>query len=98
MIATRELWLWSALGRALGRGSTRVQELVVSLGEDATWSAQVARPGVEIRCLSGSVWLTREGDPEDHVLTSGASLVSGRAGRLALLALEPARVQVVTRR
>ncbi len=95
MFAVGEQWSWSRLGRVLFREKAGPRGIVdVTLGRDGTWSARVAGFGVEVQCLSGTVWLTREGDPDDHVLSSGETFVSGRSGRLALMALEPARVRV----
>lgn len=44
--------------------------------------------------LAGTVWLTRESDPEDHVLTAPAVFTSHRRGRLAVEALTRAIVEV----
>jgi hypothetical protein len=99
MFAVGEQWSWSRLGRVLFREEAGPREIVeVALARDETWSARVFGSGVEVQCLSGTVWLTREGDPYDHVLSSGETFVSERSGRLALMALEPARVRVGRRR
>ena len=53
------------------------------------------REGARVRVEAGMVVVTREGDPEDHVLQAGAQLrVPGR-GLAVAWALEPSRVQVV---
>jgi hypothetical protein len=65
---------------------------VLELADSHAWSAEVGRAGIVIRLLSGTVWLTREGDPEDHVLSAPAVFTSSRRGRLALVALGPARL------
>ena len=50
------------------------------------------RRSVELRCLSGQLLVTMEGDLEDHVVEAGQSFrVNGR-GRLVMAALRPARV------
>jgi hypothetical protein len=82
-----------ALRRLLRAGEGRT-ELVLELARDATWSARAGAADVEVRCTSGLALVTIEGDPEDHVLCAGATFVSGRRGRLAVWALEPARLRV----
>lgn len=45
--------------------------------------------------LAGEVWLTRDGDPEDYILSAGDRLAV-RAGDMAMLqALQPSRVRAV---
>jgi hypothetical protein len=58
------------------------------------WSGRVGRGGATVRCAAGSVWLTREGDSEDRVLEAGQAFRSERPGRIAVLALGAARVEV----
>lgn len=57
----------------------------------------LAGPGgeVEVELLNGSVWVTRRGDPEDHVLsTSGEKLRLPSARGVVVQALSAARVAV----
>ena len=68
--------------------------MTLELSEAQAWSAVVGRAGLVVRVRSGSIWLTREGDPEDHLLGVGQVLESGRRGRLAVLALTPARLEI----
>jgi hypothetical protein len=75
----------------LGRSARTVQ---LALSDQGAWSARVGPGGAVVRCLAGAVWLTREGDVEDRILEVGASFASDRRGRVALLALGPARVEV----
>ncbi len=98
MIAIRGQWLLVNLGRALGRRSAdRDGSIDLALEENKTWSTRVLGPSVEVSCLSGTVWVTREGDPEDHVLSEGATFLTSRKGRLAMMAFRPARIRVVRR-
>ncbi len=94
MASTRGQWLLRnpALTLVLRRAGRKAIEL--ALEENETWSGKVRGPGVEIRCLSGMVWVTLEGDVEDRVLTAGDSFVSDRPGRVAMMAFRPARVRV----
>jgi hypothetical protein len=94
-MSSRRAWVldripWLAARRPHGRdGECEVVTL-------ASWSAfpiDVRRGRtVEVRCLSGVMLATFEGDVEDHVIEAGESfLVHGR-GRLVLAALQPGRV------
>ena len=50
--------------------------------------------GRTVTCLSGSVWLTMEGDYRDVVLSPGASFVVDRDGLTILAAQQPSAVKV----
>jgi len=45
-------------------------------------------------CLSGELWLTRDGDREDYILGPGRSFVVRRGDGAAVQALRPSRVQL----
>jgi len=83
-------------------GSVRVQDgrqsrrevVELELENNGTWSTPVSGACIEVVCLSGTVWLTREGDPEDRFLTAGEAFASSLEGRLALMAFSPVRVLV----
>ena len=72
----------------------RRDDVELELQDHAAWSARVPRAGLEVRCGSGTVLVTVEGDPEDHVLEAGGVLSVQRRGRLAVWALASARVTV----
>lgn len=68
--------------------------MMLDLSQSQTWSAEVGRAGIEVRVASGEVWITRERDREDHVLTGPDRFDSAWRGKLVLFALSPARVEV----
>jgi hypothetical protein len=68
--------------------------MIVELNEAKVWSSEVARGGLEIRVLTGTVWVTQEGDLEDHVVAAGGSFVADRSGRLGIQAFAHADVAV----
>jgi hypothetical protein len=86
----------AALRRAgrLVRPVARAAPAELELPDSVAWSARVRRGGATVRCAAGSVWLTREGDPEDRVLEAGQVFRSEKPGRIAVLALGPARLVV----
>jgi hypothetical protein len=71
-----------------------VARLELELADFVAWSCRVGPRGATVHCTEGSVWLTREGDPEDRVLEAGQVFRSEKRGRMAVAALGPARVVV----
>ena len=50
--------------------------------------------GTRIAARRGRIWITEEGDREDHVLVEGEARIVGRGGRTVVQALEPARIAI----
>jgi len=48
----------------------------------------IASRGTVIRCLSGLIWVTQEGDPLDHMVPAGARYCSGGTGRIVASAVK----------
>lgn len=46
--------------------------------------------GTRIEARSGTVWVTEEGDADDHIVAPGQSLVVTHDGRTLVQALQPA--------
>jgi hypothetical protein len=80
-------------GPAIVRRTAEGSEAEFDLGAGRAWSAPAPR-GVAISCERGAVWITVEGDPEDHVVVAPGSFKTGARGRVAALALESARLLV----
>lgn len=70
--------------------------MMLELSESQTWSAEVGRDGIQLRVRSGEVWITRQGDVLDHVVPAHETFDSKRKGRLVVLALTPARVEITS--
>jgi hypothetical protein len=68
--------------------------MMLDLSQSQTWSAKVRRAGIKVRVASGDVWITRERDLEDHVLTGPGTFESGWRGKLVICALSRARLEV----
>jgi hypothetical protein len=61
------------------RGTARAETHMSSLREDATLRIEPGKAGVTVRCDAGTLLVTQEGDPSDHVLGPGDELrVAGR--------------------
>jgi Protein of unknown function (DUF2917) len=46
--------------------------------------------GVRLHSRAGTVWVTEEANPRDHIVGPGQALVISRAGRTVIQALQPA--------
>lgn len=68
--------------------------IIVELNEARAWSMVAESAGLELRVLSGTVWVTQAADGQDHVLTAHGAFVTAHAGRVAVQALTPARIAV----
>src|SRR5688500_4914489 len=53
------------------------------------------RAGAAVRVVSGTVWLTQEGDVRDHCVPAGMTFVADRAGRVVLTAIDGESAVVV---
>lgn len=68
--------------------------MILELSESEAWSTEVEGAGLELRVLSGTAWVTQEGDGDDHVVRAPGVFVTDRGGRVAIQALSPVRVAV----
>ena len=50
--------------------------------------------GARIAAHRGTVWVTEEGDRDDHIVAAGEALVVGHAGRTVVQAIGPARIAI----
>jgi len=50
--------------------------------------------GVRIEARAGTVWVTEEGDPVDHIVDAGGTRVIAHAGRTVVQALAPAWIAI----
>jgi hypothetical protein len=66
----------------------------LDLTESKTWSSRSSRQGLQVRVKTGTVWVTQESDPEDHVVAAPAVFEAKKHGRVVLYALTPASVEV----
>ncbi|MBN1536404.1 MAG: DUF2917 domain-containing protein [Anaerolineales bacterium] len=53
-------------------------------------SLKIQGERIHLKCLSGIVWITQTGDPEDHVLQANESLDISKKGEAVLQALPEA--------
>ena len=66
--------------------------MALELNEGEAWSVEAPHRGLIVRCERGSVWVTAEGDRDDHILAVGDTFTTSTRGRVAVLALSAAAV------
>jgi hypothetical protein len=59
----------------------------VTLPKFKTWSIEGNRRGDMISCLSGSLWVTQEGDLKDYVIEAGKNFWVTKPGTVVVQAL-----------
>lgn len=82
--------LRGALTRWL-RARSESTSTLVALPRGTLWSHSVHSSELTLTCHEGWIWLTREGDAKDHVLTAGRSVRLDRPGLVVVQALRTAR-------
>jgi hypothetical protein len=60
----------------------------ISLAKYQLWNLAGDRRGDRISCISGSLWVTQEGDLKDYVLGSGENFWVARPGTVVVQALQ----------
>jgi len=63
-------------------------ERVIGLAPRATARFTVRRQSIRITCLSGTLWVTCDDDPQDYELAAGQQFVPRSRGRLVVQAME----------
>lgn len=66
----------------------------MSLRRGDLWRIELGRGGLPIRCLSGAVWITREGSATDTVLPAGGACELRGKGLVLLSAVPEAELRV----
>lgn len=49
-----------------------------------------------IVCEKGLLWVTRAGDPEDHLLKPGDSFIANKGGKVVIEAIRESQVRLVS--
>jgi hypothetical protein len=50
--------------------------------------------GTRIAARTGTVWVTEEGEPRDHVVDAGDAIIVARPGRTVVQALKPSWISI----
>ncbi|MGB7158291.1 MAG: DUF2917 domain-containing protein [Tepidisphaeraceae bacterium] len=66
----------------------------IALRDGALWSLDRSVGAVQVRCISGNVWLTQAGRAEDIVIGPGGTCVLPGTGKIVVQALEDAIVRI----
>jgi|GEM_PF-1101173 len=63
----------------------------ITLDKYSLWNVEGDRRGDVISCLSGSLWITQEGDLSDYVLEPGQEFWVTRAGTVIVQSLDKSK-------
>jgi hypothetical protein len=66
----------------------------MSLRRGDLWKIELGHGGLPLRCLSGAVWITREGSTTDTVLPAGESCELRGKGLVLVSAVPEAELRV----
>jgi hypothetical protein len=78
-----------------GRARHRLNRPAMAMQKNALLS--IAKPlGCRIDCIAGSLWITRDGDPRDTLLSAGEHHVAEGRPRLIVQALEAGVVRIAS--
>ena len=69
-------------------------EAVVELRAGQLWRADGNNCWRAIMCREGVVWITQNGDVQDHVIAAGEMFLISQSGKVIAQALENARIEV----
>jgi hypothetical protein len=100
MIIAQPLGFWSRLGSVLPRpaarprGAVTTHSFTMQLYEGRCEVVDRPNPGVEVRCKSGRLWITHDGDPKDVVLGPDQTYVAQHPGRMTLHALQGCEMEM----
>ncbi|WP_437670830.1 drug/metabolite exporter YedA [Sorangium sp. So ce131] len=78
----------------MARTARMARSARIELGKGGLWTHRLQGGPLLLSCTAGSVWVTREGDPDDVVLEAGSSYGGAGRGLLVVEALEPAQIAV----
>ena len=59
----------------------------INLETEEAQKLDAVRPGTVIRCQDGILWITQDGDRDDHILKAGDTFTVTRKGNIVLQAL-----------
>ena len=86
----------SALAREfrLSRPPRVTRRFAVEIDQGEAHVFEAVDPSFVVRCGSGSVWITHDGDPKDVILAGGETYRSERTDALHLFALTPSVLEI----
>ena len=80
--------------RIFRSSSKQTQAFQMSLRRDDLWRIELGHGPLPIRCLSGAVWITRQGSSADVVLPAGAACELRGKGLVLVSAVPEAELRV----
>ena len=72
----------------------KTQTVRLELSKKSTMSLEGTKTGLVVRCFEGAIWLTRQGDARDYILTPGDKFIVQGRGLAVLQAMQDAVVSI----
>lgn len=72
-------------------------ESIIRLRERELFSIRGDCGGMVVSCRTGDLWLTQEGDPNDHLIGAGENFTISRKGLVLINALSDASFEIADR-
>jgi hypothetical protein len=66
---------------------------VITLSKNKMWSLEGDRRGDVISCMSGTLWVTQEGDLKDYIVESGRNFWVTKPGTVVVQALDDSKIK-----
>ena len=66
----------------------------VSVPAGRLYNFRVGKTHIKIQCLEGALWVTRENDPADYLLTRCQSAVFAGGGKMVIQALKKGKFRI----
>ena len=79
------------------RAGARQRIIEAQLGVGGLYELQGDHRGDRIDLTAGMVWITQPGDPEDHLLQLGDSLLITRPGRVIAQGMAESKIRIISR-
>jgi len=71
----------------VGRVVSNAESVRVNLSEGELFAMTGDQRGTRLQSLGGGLWVTQNGDPEDHSLQPGQAFVVSRKGKVVVTAM-----------
>ena len=79
----------------IGHVVSNSEAVEVSLSAGELFALQNDKRGVRLESVSGGLWVTQTGDPEDHWLPEGQTFMVSRPGKVVVMGLPQAHLRVI---
>jgi len=68
----------------------------IELDGDELLKLDLAQPRTSVVCTAGTLWLTQQGDPQDHVLKAGQSFTLSQRGTVLVQGVPCGKARILS--